>query len=129
MPQQISAVSAIERPKQQCPSGNGQRPQTVEEAALGILGDTDGAAREQAADGGERRDEEVDVLDVAGLDRAAEHVAEDQQEHRRGQRLHHEQLRRAHELLDRAPGVGVGRRQRVGGWAGGVIVRVIRRLR
>ena len=64
---------------------------------------------EHGAGRGETGDEEVDVGDVAGADRPAEDVAEDEQEHRRGQRPDDEQLRRAHELAQGAAGDG-GRR-------------------
>ena len=47
--------------------------------------------------------EEVDVGDAAGVDRAAEHVAEDQQEHRALDRADDDQLRRPHELADGSP--------------------------
>ena len=104
--------------EEQRPTRHGQRSEPVEQAAIGVLGHADGAAGEQSVHRGERGDEEVDVLDVAGLDGAAEHEAEDQQEHDRRQRVDDEQLRCADELLDRAAGVGAGggpHGRRVGG--------------
>ena len=74
----------------------------------------------RAADGrlativGRRRDEWVahEMADTA------EHVAEDQQEHRPGDRADHEELRGAQELVHRPPGHGHGGGDRAGGVLG-----------
>ena len=85
-----------------------QRPQPVEQAALGVgrHPDRPAGAGEHRAGGGEAGDQEVDVGHRPGGDGAAEHVAEDEQEHHRRQRADDDELGRADELLERALGDG-----------------------
>ena len=73
-----------------------QRAQPVDEAVLEVLGGGDGGADagEEHAGGDEAGHEVVDVGDRAGVDRAAEHVAVDEEEQGHLQRGHHDQLRR-----------------------------------
>ena len=82
-----------------------QRAEPVVHAGGGVLGDTRSCRHPEPQDPGreEAGHEEVDVVDPAtGVDRAAEDVAEHEQEQRTLHRPQHEQLRRAEELQDRS---------------------------
>ena len=87
--------------------GNWERPEPVDDAALDVLGDAGrgGHPGEQHAGDDESRDHEVDIAHaVGGADGAAEHVAEDEQEHRPLDGGDDEELRSAGEGGEGAPG-------------------------
>ena len=85
-----------------------QRAQPVDEPLLEVLGGGDGGPDpgEEHPGGDEAGDEVVDVGDRAGVDRAAEHVAVDEEEQGHLQRGHHDQLRRPQVAKGRSAGDG-----------------------
>ena len=120
-PRASRPVSATTRPASDGGAGHGQRPQPVGEALLHVLGHAGRgvAPGEQHAGDDVARHQEVDVGTGPGLDGPAEHVAEDQQEHRPGDRADHQQLRGAHELADGPAGDRGGGGDGPGGAGGG----------
>ena len=83
-----------------------QRPEPLDQPRLRVLGEEDAHA-EPVEDGDLREvagDQVVDVRQAGNVDRPAEHVHEQQQEHHRLDDAEHEQLRRAQQVLDVAPG-------------------------
>ena len=79
------ARSAAVRPSEHGRAGDRQRAEAVHDAGLDVLGEPE--ARDQRAEDRGLDDDpghqEVDVVDAAGVDRAAEDVAEQQHEHHR----------------------------------------------
>ena len=120
-PRPASPVSATTRPDDHRHPGHGQRTQPVEQAFGQILGHAGGRRHpgEQHAGGDEARHQEVDVTDAAG-DGAAEHVAEDEQEHRTLDQSDDEDLWGADRAQYGTPGhaQGGGGRARAVLWSG-----------
>jgi hypothetical protein len=87
-----------------------QRAEPVDDPVLEVLGHRGrGAdAAEQDPGGDEPGDEEVDVVDPRDVDRAAEHVAVDQEEQRHLDGREDDQLRRPQVAQQRAAGDGQG---------------------